>query len=283
MTMTVVQDPPLAESIQAALELETSLQDGTLYPNHICSSCKDILLPFLNLQTIAVRHEKFLLKHQAKIKELGLNATRIMMDKKEEESEHQESDIDMEPLDNDCEDDEQKEELKNEQEDVASCKICGPSKLFKKTSLSNHIKHFHKDKDIDCEVPECKAKFKKKADMKKHVRHVHNNEKSLCVQCGDSFKDLNYHMKVFHDNIRHPCETCEKVFTTKQGLIFHMKNSHGDGKKEVCHICAVEVKHVRHHIKLKHSGEKSLCWREGCIKKHPQSHHKSQLSNLQVV
>ena len=268
----------MADSIQAALELETSLQDGTLYPNHVCSACKDILLPFLNLQTIAVRHEKFLLKHQAKIKELGLNATRIMMDKKEEEDEHEheESDNHMEPQDNDWEEDQEveEEEPKNDQEDVASCKICGPSKLFKKTSLSNHIKNFHKDKDIDCEVPECKAKFKKKADMKKHVRHVHNNEKSLCVQCGDSFKDLNYHMKVFHDNIRHPCETCEKVFTTKQGLIFHMKNSHGDGKKEVCHICAVEVKHVRHHIKLKHSGEISLCWREGRIAQPPQSQPK---------
>ena len=106
------------------------------------------------------------------------------MDKKEEEDEHEESDNHMEPQDNDWEEDQEveKEELKNDQEDVASCKLCGPSKLFKKTSLSNHIKNFHKDKDIDCEVPECKAKFKKKADMKKHVRHVHNNEKSLCVQ-----------------------------------------------------------------------------------------------------
>ena len=205
-----------------------------------------------------------------------MNATRIMMDKREEEDEDH-----VEPLDNAWEEDQdvEKEDPKIEQRDlVASCKICGPSKLFKKTSLSNHIKNFHKDKDIDCEIPECKAKFKKKADMKKHVRHVHNNEKSLCVQCGDSFKDLNYHMKVFHDNIRHPCETCEKVFTTKQGLIFHMKNSHGDGKKQVCHICAVEVKHVRHHIKLKHSGEKSLCWKD----ESPQNQTKSQLSRLEA-
>ena len=249
----ILQDPPLAETIQAALDLETSLQDPTFLPNHVCSACNGILLSFLNLQTIAIRHEKFLLKHQAKIKEFGLNATRTMLDRKEEEAEP-ESDDDMETLIDDDDQDVEKEEPTDE--DSVFCKICGPSKIFKKTSLPNHMKNFHKNKDINCEVPGCDAKFKKKADMKKHVRHVHNNEKSLCVQCGDSFKDLNYHMKVFHDNIRHPCETCEKVFTTKQGLSFHMKNSHGDGKKEVCHICAVEVKHVRHHIKLKHSGEK---------------------------
>ena len=244
----------LADSIQTALDLKSSLQDASLQPNHVCSTCRDILLPFLRLKTNAILHEKFLLEHQAKIRELGLKAVRIELEEEEEEGANDAE----EGSSNSVWDDNGEAEndaLSVEDEDIVHCKICGPSKFFKKSSLPSHLRNFHKEKDIGCEVPDCKAKFKKKADMMKHVRNVHNNEKSLCVQCGDSFKDLYYHMKVFHENIRHRCDQCEKQFTTKQGLMFHIKNSHGDRKKEVCHICAVEVKHVRHHIKLKHSGE----------------------------
>ena len=255
--VSLPDDAALAEAFGTALALQTTLQDDALYPNHVCSPCRDILLPFLQLQQLAIQHERFILKYQSDIKQFGLNSVKVIVDSNERTPETMENGTEFE---DEVADDDEKAEGSS----------CVPPQVLKKSKLTRHQKVAHKSKDIDCEVPECKVKFSKKSDMKKHIRNVHNNEKSLCVQCGDSFKDLNYHIRSFHDNIQHPCNICSKSYTTKQGLSFHLKHSHGDVKKEVCHICAVEVKHVRHHIKMKHSGtvEKNIpCHDESCERK----------------
>ena len=150
----------LADSIQTALDLKSSLQDASLQPNHVCSTCQDILLPFLRLKTSAILHEKFLLEHQAKIRELGLKAVRIELEEEEEEGTN---DAEEGSSNNAWEDDGEAENdvLRAEEDDIVHCKICGPSKLFKKSSLPSHLRNFHKERDIGCEVPDCKAKFKK--------------------------------------------------------------------------------------------------------------------------
>ena len=249
------------------MSLQTSLQDPSLSPHHLCSVCRDILLPFLQLKQLALKHERFLLKYQAKIKQFGVSSVKSSVDDVKEAAEDTRGGEAEE-----VEDENHNEDMAKNGglKDVVHCRICGPTKILKKSSLNNHLRIFHKEKDVACEILGCGIKFKKKSDMKKHIRNVHNNEKSLCMQCGDSFKDLNYHIKVFHENVHYPCDICSKVYTTKQGLAFHMKHSHGNGKKEVCHICAVEVKHVRHHIKMKHSGsvDKNIpCQDKNCIKK----------------
>ena len=229
------EDPKLAEAVGSVLQLETRLGDPALHPQHLCQQCSQVLLPALSLQQLARRCERFVLKHQKSILEVGVRKARSMLDQEEVMAE------------------EVVVEMESDQNEM-HCPICGPSRVLKKSSLVNHLRLFHKEKDIDCDIEGCDIKFKKKGDMKKHIRNVHNNEKSLCVLCGESFKDLNYHIKVAHENVQHACLVCSKVYSSKQGLNFHMKHSHGEGKKEVCHICAVEVKHVRHHIKMKHSG-----------------------------
>ena len=225
-------------------------------------------MPFLQLKQLALKHERFLLKYQAKIKQFGLSSVRRSVNDVKEKTEE----IRLGEAEEEVEDENQNEDVVEigEPNDKVHCRICGPTRILKKSSLNNHLRIFHKEKDVACEISGCDIKFKKKSDMKKHIRNVHNNEKSLCVQCGDCFKDLNYHIKVFHENVQYPCDICTKEYTTKQGLAFHMKHSHGSGKKEICHICAVEVKHVRHHIKMKHSGavDKNIpCQDENCVKK----------------
>eukprot|EP00092_Neocalanus_flemingeri_P001603 GFUD01001710.1.p1 GENE.GFUD01001710.1~~GFUD01001710.1.p1 ORF type:complete len:505 (-),score=129.89 GFUD01001710.1:141-1655(-) len=306
----LLEDESVSEAIGNVLNLQTRLFDASLYPNHVCENCQDVIMPFIKLQEIALAHEKFLLRYQEKIKQFGVQNVRISMPPEcdaaqsnlDEEGtnlanfDNLEDTLDFEfgsgkDLDSRsqfCTDkimlkeqefhDEEVEENINDQNDNSSnikdeevhCHICGPSRVLKKSSLPNHLKTFHKERDIDCEIPNCEIKFKKKSDMKKHVKNIHKGERSLCIQCGDSFKDLHYHIKVFHENVSFPCDMCNKKYTTKQGLNFHIKHTHGDSKKEVCHYCAVEVKHVRHHIKMMHSGvveKKVSCQDESCSKK----------------
>ena len=300
-----LEDEAVSEAIGNILQLQTRLYDASLYPHHICEQCKNIIEPFIRLKDLALTHEKFLLKYQEKIKEFGIKETQTYSRKNtqgEENSDGGNYEHCLSSLDFNFETesylnrnsqnssvitlpknqkfvlntnvDEVNTDGNDNSEDVQEegevhCHICGPSRILKKSSLPNHLKTFHKEKDINCEIPGCDKKFKKQSDMKKHVRNIHMGERSHCVQCGDYFKDLHYHMKVFHEHISFPCEMCSKKYTTKQGLNFHIKHTHGDSKKEVCDYCAVEVKHVKHHIKMMHSGvveKKVSCQEEGCAK-----------------
>lgn len=293
----LLEDETLSEAIGNALQLQTPLYDASLYPNHICENCKKIIEPFIKLKDIAMAHEKFILKYQEKIKQFGIEDTKSSQlqemyscynshDLKDESSGNYEQfdstlDFDFETdkylnknFENSTDNDSKliNSDQDNSQpltEEEVHCPICGPSRILKKSSLPNHMKTFHKEKDIDCEIPGCDKKFKKKSDMKRHVRIIHKGERSQCSQCGEHVKDLNYHIKVFHENVSFPCNICNRKYTTKQGLNFHIKHTHGESVKEVCDYCAVEVKHLKHHIKMMHSGvvEKNIsCQDESCAK-----------------
>ena len=288
----LLDDESLSDSISNALHLQTRLFDATLYPNHICETCKNIIEPFLELQNVALTHEKIILRYQEKIKHFGLEFIKASLsDEFSNRNEKQPHLENAHVIDRQMsKDTDQIKELSTyhstdeksftsivnnsiveiSQDDEVECQICGPSKVFKRSSLQSHLKTFHKEKDIECEVAECSKKFKKYSDMKKHVKNIHKGEVTLCTHCGENFKDINYHIKVVHENISYPCDTCTKKYTTKQGLNFHKKYSHGDAKKEVCDYCAVEVKHLKHHIKMMHSGivEKRIsCQEVSCEKK----------------
>jgi len=361
--MYLLEEETSTEAIENVLNLQTKLFDVSIYPNHLCGSCRDTIDTFTKLQQLSIQHERFILRYQAKIKSCGLKIVKELHLKDIEQSvksaEKDEAAMlsDGETLEEICEDisdpldllTDEKEDQKTEEEtkvqnkkspskilidktkkrrkvwkekhkaghcdeckkyfkDMAahrknfhhiglqlvqcstcpktfmgkqqlrehmkrhesekvSCPQCGPDRIMEKRSLPGHIKTFHKAKDIPCDIPECNVFFKKKADMKNHVAVVHLNKKQLCVQCGDEFKDLKYHVQTFHENIHFPCEICHKKYTTKQALNYHVKNQHGTRKKEVCDYCAVEVFNVKHHIKMKHSGpvEKSVpCQVETC-------------------
>jgi len=301
----LLEDESASETIGNVLNLQTRLFDASLYPNHVCEKCKEVIEPFIKLQEIALAHEKFILRYQEKIKQIGVENVRISLSNENNAIKEVREVADLGNFDNledtldyeetanqvistnkicsfesiehdntifESEDyvSDQNDNSKSTKEETVQCHICGPSRILKKSSLPNHLKTFHKEKDINCEIPGCEIKFKKKSDMKKHVKNIHQGEKSLCIQCGDSFKDLHYHIKVFHENVNFPCEMCNKKYTTKQGLNFHIKHTHGDSKKEVCDYCAVEVKHVKHHIKMMHSGiveKKISCQEKSCLKK----------------
>ena len=61
------------------------------------------------------------------------------------------------------------------------CSLCG--KEFK--CLRLHMKHFHGEKNIKCQVDGCSIKFTQKTDLNKHIRTVHKKEKPFfCDKCG---------------------------------------------------------------------------------------------------
>lgn len=143
--ISLPDDAALAEAFGTALALQTTLQDQALYPNHVCSVCRDILLPFLQLQQLATQHERFILKYQSDIKQFGLTSVKMIFDSNERAPETLKDGTE---LDDDVANDDEKAEHSS----------CVPPQVLKKSKLASHQKVAQKSKDIDCEVPECKVK-----------------------------------------------------------------------------------------------------------------------------
>ncbi|KAJ8928655.1 hypothetical protein NQ314_018749 [Rhamnusium bicolor] len=103
------------------------------------------------------------------------------------------------------------------------CDIC--DKYFETASkLRQHIK-YHGEKKFECDT--CGEKFLYNYLAEKHKRRVHLNELPIkCDLCDKRFAN-NYHLqqheKVVHLGVRHPCYTCNKVFTTVKYLKEHVK------------------------------------------------------------
>ena len=266
------------------------LSDCSLYPNHVCQVCCGVINPFLRLRQVVQENERFLLEFQEKIRQSGIAAVqnnhgKDVTESKTEDCLENDDDYDDENIDNTeeamDEEDEQsdanfndilcdvKQNIKiKDEEEIICCQLCGKSN-FSKSGLAKHLRRVHgKVKVVDCEAG-CEAKFGTRSAMKRHVRNVHQDRKTLCNKCGESFKDINYHIKSVHENVNFPCDQCNKKYLSKQGLDYHIKHSHSDFKKSVCQFCAVEVTDVKNHIKLNHSGkvEKTIpCKDENCDK-----------------
>eukprot|EP00092_Neocalanus_flemingeri_P039646 GFUD01043178.1.p1 GENE.GFUD01043178.1~~GFUD01043178.1.p1 ORF type:complete len:464 (+),score=96.46 GFUD01043178.1:115-1506(+) len=152
--------------------------------------------------------------------------------------------------------------------ELVKCPRCVPDRFVK--VLRKHLKNFHTVKDIPCDYEGCGKVFKTKGVLKWHIKTIHMQERSLCSNCGDSVRDIFYHLQTCDkDNIKKlTCNICEKKLACKLTLNMHMENIHGPPTPlVVCHICAKEVKDIKNHMKVNHSKrpEKKICCQSaGC-------------------
>ena len=82
------------------------------------------------------------------------------------------------------------------------------------------------------------------------------------------------------------CDLCEKNFATKERLKYHMSKSHS--QKQKCPFCAIEVKHLKRHLKTVHGDIPKLtcdvchCTLKGskALEKHKQDQHSEESQDL---
>jgi len=229
-----------SEHIGLLLELQTRLDDESLYPQFICSFCSDKLNDFLELKEKALESERIVLKYQAEIEKHGL---RHVMNSIEQEYPTITQDNTWENID---------EKVKVKSERGFKCETCDES-FDVKLSLKLHMKTSHVKK-IKCDL--CNLVFKRKYSLMKHKRLIHEDLYSQCDICDKRVKDLSYHNRSAHQNITFDCE-CGKKYKSKNSLDYHKSTVHSAETKEVCQYCAAElsVKSLPLHIKLKHSGQ----------------------------
>lgn len=117
------------------------------------------------------------------------------------------------------------------------CKYVGQ----KIKNLREHTKRMHQNK-FSCE--ECSKQFGYQKDLTFHMRNVHSNPGCYCKVCGRYCKwsiSLKNHMLTHDENYVKPrleCEFCNKIFTTKHGLLSHIKiEHHGFRDAFKCPIC----------------------------------------------
>ena len=149
-----------------------------------------------------------------------------------------------------------------------------PSQII--NSLNEYIqvyqeaKHLEgKSRDITCEFDGCEKSFKQKEVMKTHLKLVHLKEFSLCNICGDSVRNMNYHLQSCNKESisKHFCEICSKAFSCKKSLETHIETIHGENTTTLCPVCSKEVKNLKSHHVLAHSEEdliKHPCEKPGC-------------------
>ena len=281
------------------LHLETSLQDASLQPQHVCGQCSAVLETFLTLQGTAARSERFLLRHQQLVRSQGLAAAKLEAACFREDTSLQDHEGEVADLDTSLEEGQgfsteagggQEDLLVLEKEDQERlvCPACGqhflganrlkkhmlchdqarlecpkcPGKTFAKSTFVNHMREVHRvGKHISCSRLNCNVKFRKKGDMVRHIAIVHDNKKELCTECGDSFKNLKYHQTTVHQGLRYKCKDCDKEYRTQKMLKQHAENIH-QLKRSICDICAVEVIDLKNHMRLNHEGP--IARREPC-------------------
>ena len=104
---------------------------------------------------------------------------------------------------------------------------CG--KMFtSRTNMLNHMKQIHLEIKYECD--NCDYKASQKGALTRHQLAKHGNgiRHFRCLLCPKSYKwevDLMRHTKKHSDN-KFRCNGCEKQFSEKRNLRYHMKSVH---------------------------------------------------------
>ncbi|XP_018905379.1 uncharacterized protein [Bemisia tabaci] len=136
--------------------------------------------------------------------------------------------------------------------EIHICRYC--SKTFsKRKSLTQHIGlHSNDSCKYQCDV--CNQKFAWKTSLSRHMAsHVKDEQlKFPCETCDKSYVTmarLQEHIKRDHYNQRpHMCKICAKCFFKKSDLKAHMR-THTQEKPYMCGTCAKSFRHVSHLIR----------------------------------
>ena len=154
--------------------------------------------------------------------------------------------------------------------EMVECSLC--KKLVPENSLPDHILKEHCTKQtLDCEL--CDFVCSTRDALRYHSVKVHKDISFPCDLCKKSFKDLDSHVKYFHDKKRNfKCSYCEKAFQVNRLLDNHVKSVH-HGTQINCPECNknVSIDNFTRHRKEKHDKVKKPC---------PQCEKEFGMSNL---
>ena len=91
---------------------------------------------------------------------------------------------------------------------------------------------------------QCDKEFNQLKSKKLHVKSVHEQKKFPCQLCDHQAKQkshLTAHKKSVHDGVRYACSICGYRTTRQSSLTRHILSKHKDeGKKYQCHSCEKE-------------------------------------------
>ncbi|XP_003738268.3 uncharacterized protein LOC100907060 [Galendromus occidentalis] len=180
----------------------------------------------------------------------------------------------------------------------------------KRRKLIHHVKIYHPDKLIPCDL--CDRKFAFQVSLWNHKNAMHLGAEFKCPQCTRSFKDaeklrthmfvhsslkpfvcdfcgkgcltkvhLDSHVKVHERRVKLYCQTCDRYFGSNHTFRNHMKLHSGE-KEWFCDICnagfPIKPRLVLHK-KIAHSDEQYMCDEcgKGFKMKHILNDHKALL------
>ena len=142
--------------------------------------------------------------------------------------------------------------------ETVECSLC--KKKVHENSLTDHILKEHcTNQMLECEL--CDFVCGTRDTLRYHSVKVHKDISSPCDLCNKSFKDLDSHVKYFHDRKRDfKCNYCEKEFQANFILQNHVKSVH-HGRQIKCPDCnkKVSIDNFTRHQKEKHDKMKKPC------------------------
>ena len=119
--------------------------------------------------------------------------------------------------------------------------------------------HLH-NKNIECAL--CEYKCNTSDALRTHLIKGHQNPLgSTCDLCNRKFKDIESHVKYFHNTIlMHKCTYCEKEFKSNSRLESHVTSFH-NGNKVNCPECNKNIsrENFSRHRKEKHERIRQPC------------------------
>ena len=143
-----------------------------------------------------------------------------------------------------------------------NCLIC--NNQCRKPKLKNHYLWNHLRPDDYEKCPKCR-KPQLRTTLERHLARVCHEfkparaskknrtcdkEAVLCPECGESVRNISYHIKYHHRNLKETsCQICGKLFNKPDLLRNHLK-SHAP--KTPCPKCGVLVKNMRLHSMTAH-------------------------------
>ena len=117
---------------------------------------------------------------------------------------------------------------------------------------------------FDCS--HCKQTYEDFTALKVHKCPVlkGQNLELFCHICDESkvysrIETLKNHLIDFHLRIKHPCDICDKHFTTKYMLIQHKRIHENTREKDTCKVCNKKVYRLHSHMQMHLESRETFC------------------------